>query len=167
MTGRCRKPYPRAMPHTHLDAVVVIQAPAQTVFDRMNDLSHFNDWNPFPSMDATTVSSHEGPASGPGAVFNYEGKRLGKGRMVICEVDAPRRIAIDMTFWRGGKATESKSAFLISEVAGGTEVHWTFDEQRGIGMFLLGKLLFDRMMTGTFASGLATLKQLVESEARG
>ena len=51
------------MPHTHLDASLTIDVPAQRVFDRMNDLSRFNDWNPFPSMDATTQSHHEGPAA--------------------------------------------------------------------------------------------------------
>ena len=44
-------------------------------------------------------------------------------------------------------------------------MHWTFDEDRGVGMFLLGKLFFDRMMTRTFSSGLETLKKRVESEA--
>ena len=154
------------MPHAHLDASVSIQAPAQAVFDRMNDLSRFNDWNPFPSLDPTTVSRHEGVAAGPGAVFHYEGKRLGKGRMEIASVDAPRRIDIDMTFWRGNAATHSKSAFVISEAGGATEVHWTFDEDRGLGMYVMGKLMFDRMMTGTFRSGLKKLKSLVESESR-
>ena len=152
------------MPHAHLAASIVINAPAQAVFDRMNDLGRFNDWNPFPSLDPTTVSRHEGPASGPGAVFHYEGKRLGKGRMEIASVDAPRRIDIHMTFWRGDDATHSKSAFVVSESGGSTEVHWTFDEERGLGMYVLGKLFFDRMMTGTFRGGLETLKSLLEKD---
>ena len=45
------------MPHTHLDASVSVNAPAPLVFDRMADLSRFNDWNPFPSMDPTTTST--------------------------------------------------------------------------------------------------------------
>jgi uncharacterized protein YndB with AHSA1/START domain len=155
------------MPHTHLDASISIQAPAQRVFDRMGDLSRFNDWNPFPSMDPTTTSSHEGPAFGPGAVFNYEGKRLGKGRMEITTVHAPHRIDIDMTFWRGHSETRSKAAFIFVGAGGVTEVHWTFDEDRGVGMYLLGKLFFDRMMTNTFRGGLETLKSLVEAESRG
>ena len=155
------------MPHAHLDASVSIQAPAQTVFDRMNDLSRFNDWNPFPAMDPTTVSRHEGAVAGPGAVFHYEGKRLGRGRMEITSIEAPRRIDIGMTFWRGETASHSKSAFVLSGTGGTTEVHWTFDEDRGIGMYLMGKLMFDRMMTGTFRKGLETLKSLVEAESRG
>ncbi|MFM6973659.1 MAG: SRPBCC family protein [Agromyces sp.] len=155
------------MPHAHLDATVHIAAPAQLVFDRMNNLSRFDDWNPFPSMDPTTTSSHEGPNAGPGAVFNYDGKRLGKGRMEIAGVDAPKRIDINMTFWRGSSASHSHSAFEIIEVNGGCDVHWTFDEDRGFAMFLMGKLMFDRMMTGTFTSGLQTLKSLVEAEAAG
>ncbi len=153
------------MPHTHLDAAIAIQAPPQVVFDRMGDLSRFNDWNPFPAMDPTTTSSHEGPASGPGAVFNYEGKRLGKGRMEVAAVNAPCRIDIHMTFWRGNRATRSKSAFVIVGAAGVTEVHWTFDEDRGFVMYLLGKLFFDRLMTSTFRSGLQKLKSIVEAES--
>jgi carbon monoxide dehydrogenase subunit G len=159
--------YRREMPHAHLDASILVSAPPQAVFDRMNDVSRFNDWNPFPLMDATTVSSHEGPASGPGAVFNYEGQRLGKGRMSIVEIDAPRRIDIAMTFWRGGSAHHAKSAFVLAETGGSTEVHWTFDEERGIGRYLMGKRMFRRMMTNTFRRGLETLKTGVEAEARG
>lgn len=133
----------------------------------MVDLSRFNDWNPFPSMDPTTVSRHEGPAAGPGAVFHYEGKRLGRGRMEIASVQAPHRVDIAMTFWQGEKPSHSRSAFVLEQNGAATEVHWTFDEDRGVGMYLLGKLLFDRMMTRTFAGGLQTLKSLVEREARG
>lgn len=158
--------YGRGVLHTHLDASISIQAPPHVVFDRMGDLSRFNDWNPFPSMDPTTTSSHEGPASGPGAVFTYEGKRLGRGRMEIATVSAPHRIDIDMTFWRGNSATRAKSAFVLVGAGSVTDVHWTFDEDRGVGMYLLGKLFFDRMMTGTFRGGLATLKSLVEAESR-
>lgn len=154
------------MPHAHLDASISIQAPAKAVFHRMSDLSRFNDWNPFPSMDPTTVSRHEGPAAGPGAVFHYEGKRLGKGRMEITAVDEPRRIDIAMTFWRGESATHSKSAFVLAASGAATDVHWIFDEDRGLGMYLLGKLMFDRMMTRTFHGGLETLKTLVEAESR-
>lgn len=153
------------MPHAHLEARATIRAPAQAVFARMSDLSRFNDWNPFPSMDATTVSRHEGPAAGRGAVFHYEGQRLGKGRMEIVAVDPPRRIDIDMTFWSGATASQAKSAFVIVEGGSCCEVHWTFDQHRGIGMHLMGKLMFDRMMTGTFSRGLDTLRTLVEEEA--
>lgn len=156
--------YTQGMPHAHLDASISIHAPPTVVFERMSDLSRFNDWNPFPSLDPTTVSRHEGPAAGPGAVFHYEGKRLGKGRMEIAAIDPPRRIDIQMTFWRGNSATNSKSAFVIEDVGGSSEVHWTFDEERGLGMYLMGKLMFDKMMTRTFQSGLETLKSLVEAD---
>jgi hypothetical protein len=53
---------------------------------------------------------------------------------------------------------------VLASRGASTEVHWTFDEDRGVGMYVMGKLLFDRMMTGTFRTGLATLKSLVEAE---
>jgi len=130
----------------------------------LRTFARFNDWNPFPAMDPTTTSRHEGPASGPGAVFEYEGKRLGKGRMEIAAVERPHRIAIAMTFWRGASPSHSTSAFVLEAKGDATEVHWTFDEDRGVAMYLMGKRMFDRMMTGTFRSGLETLKRLVEAE---
>jgi hypothetical protein len=51
-------------------------------------------------------------------------------------------------------------------VNGATEAHWTFDDDRSLVDYLMGKLFFDRMMTGTFRSGLEKLKSLVEAEAR-
>lgn len=152
------------MPQAHLDVSVHINASAKQVFDRMSDLSRFNDWNPFPAMDPTTVSRHEGPDSGVGAVFSYEGKRLGKGRMEIVSVDAPREIEIAMTFWRGKNESHSESAFVIVDApGGGVTVHWVVDEDRGALMWLMGRLVFDKMMSGTFTDGLTQLKELVET----
>jgi hypothetical protein len=77
----------------------------------------------------------------------------------------PQRIDIDMTFWRGNSATRSKSAFVIVGAGGVSEVHWTFDEDRGVGMYFMGKLFFDGMMADTFRRGLQRLKSLIEAES--
>lgn len=153
------------MPHAHIDVSLAINASAQTVFDRIQDLSRFNDWNPFPSMDPTAKSTNQGPDAGVGAIFNYQGDRMGKGRMEIVSVDAPRRLDFDMTFWnKKGVPDSATSAFEIVDGPGDTViVHWLFDQQRGFGMWLGGKLFFDRMMGGTFTKGLENLKVLVEA----
>jgi|GEM_PF-4362124 len=39
-----------------------------------------------------------------------------------------------------------------------------FDQERSLGMHLMGKLIFDRMMTKSLQSGLERLKSLVETE---
>jgi hypothetical protein len=85
--------------------------------------------------------------------------------MEITAVDPPHRIDIAMTFWRGDRPTRAASAFVLMDAGDQTEVHWTFDEDRGLGLYLLGKLVFDRMMTRTFRDGLTTLKALVEAES--
>ena len=153
------------MPHTHLDVSLTIDAPAQLVFDRMNDLSRFDDWNPFPEMDPSTTTQHSGAASGVGAVFSYEGKQLGQGRMEIVSVDEPHQIDVALTFWRNGKLTgHATSSFTVAEApGGGVDVHWTMDQERSLGLYLMGKLMFDRAMSGSFSRGLEKLKALVET----
>ena len=85
--------------------------------------------------------------------------------MEITAVDPPHRIDIAMTFWRGDRPTRAASAFVLTGAGDQTEVHWTFDEDRGLGLYLLGKLVFDRMMTRTFRDGLDVLKARVEAES--
>ena len=69
------------MPHAHIDVSVAINASAQTVFDRMQNLARLNEWNPFPEMDKTATSKHEGPDSGVGSIFTYEGKQGSAARL--------------------------------------------------------------------------------------
>jgi hypothetical protein len=115
-------------------------------------------------MDKTATSKHEGPDSGVGSIFTYEGKQLGKGRMEIVSVDAPRQVDIKMTFWQGDKEQGGTSAFVIADGPGDSViVHWVFDQDRGFGMWLAGKVMFDRMMGGTFTKGLQKLKVLIET----
>jgi len=127
----------------------------------------YDGWKPFPSMDQPAVSRHEGPAVGPDAVFQYEGKRLGKGRTEITSMQAPHDVDIVMTFLRGDTAMHAQSAFFIHGTGDSSDVHWTLDEDRGVALSVMGALMFDRMMTRTFEGGLRALKALIESDARG
>jgi len=45
-----------------------IAAPAQALFEQVNDHHNFNKWNPFLKLDPNVKNTYSGPDSGVGAV---------------------------------------------------------------------------------------------------
>lgn len=145
-----------------LQTSIVINAPAKRVFDVMLDLNQFDNWNPFKVMDASSISTVTQSKPGVGSTYDYEGKRIGKGRMVITQATKPSLIASDMTFMNR-KTETAKVEYRITEETSGTLVTWYMQGSRGLGQRVMVKLLnLDKMMGQTFAKGLEQLKRYVE-----
>jgi uncharacterized protein YndB with AHSA1/START domain len=139
-----------------------ISAPIQTVFDVMSDFAQFNEWNPFPSMDPSTVSTVGDPSTGVGATYSYVGKRIGNGKMAITALESPTLISIQMNFGAPSPAV-AEVEYRLREKDGGTEVTWFMTGTRGLMDRVMNKVLkLDVMMTGHFADGLSRLKAFLE-----
>jgi uncharacterized protein YndB with AHSA1/START domain len=80
------------------------------VFDTLNGFARFKDWNAIPLRDAKMKSKISGPASGVGAMFEYDSEesQVGKGSWKIVEVVPNEKIVIDIDNDRHGanKRTE-------------------------------------------------------------
>ena len=140
---------------------MVIEATPAKVHEVLNDLGRLDDWNPFLSMDKTVTFSLSEKTVGPGAIFDYQGKRIGKGRMEIIS-SGPTRIGFTMTFFN--KKTEvAKCEYLLEPEFEGTRVTWTMAGERDLKMQIIGKFLnLDKMMTNNFNNGLKVLKAVIE-----
>src|SRR6266705_3643152 len=63
-----------------------IAAPAQALFEQVNDHHNFNKWNPFLKLDPNVKNTYSGPDSGVGAVCSWDGnKDIGAGSATIIE----------------------------------------------------------------------------------
>jgi len=143
-----------------------INAPINDVFEVMNDLDQLNAWSPFVAMDKTVTSTVSTPAKGVGAVYSWDGKRIGKGTMTITSATKPHRIAMDMVF-NNNKTTTALSEYLLTENDDSTSVTWAMSGERTTGMWLMATVLgMDTMMKKNFADGLSSLKKLVESKQK-
>ena len=150
-----------------LQTSVVINAPAKKIFDLMLDLNRFDDWNPFMTMDPTTTTKVTQSKPGPGSLYEYEGKRIGRGQQVVLSADKPNVIVSEMSFFGKKKTNTAIIEFRIQEESAGTLVTWYMEGERGLGGKFMGTVLgFDKMMGKSFASGLESLKTLMESEKK-
>lgn len=146
-----------------IERSVRIQADADRIKPLINDMQRFNTWNPFARKDPAMKGSYRGPASGPGAAYDFDGNRnVGKGSIQIVEPTGPGRVSmtLDMT---APMACHNLIDFSLAPQGAATDVTWTMT---GPCPFL-GKLMgvifnMDKMVGRDFENGLASLKTLAE-----
>jgi hypothetical protein len=144
-----------------------IAAPSQVVYGYVHDLRAMESWSPFAKMDPAQVNTYSGPASGVGAVCEWAGGRAGRGRMTIVGAEPDRGVDLKLEFFEPMEAT-NRARFTLVPVDGATRVTWSMEGRNGF----LGKAValfmdMDRMVGGEFEKGLASMKTLAESVARG
>src|SRR5689334_12374414 len=76
-----------------------MSAPAADVFAQVNDFHKWEAWSPWAKLDPAAKNTFDGPASGVGAGFAWEGNdKVGVGRMTITESKPAERVAIKLEF---------------------------------------------------------------------
>jgi hypothetical protein len=139
---------------------ILIEATPAKVHEVLNDLGRLDDWSPFAAMDKTVTSKVSEKSFGPGATYDYVGKRIGKGRMEIIS-SGPDCIRATMTFMN--KKTEiANTEYRLEPEFEGTRVTWVMSGARDLMGHLIGTLVFDKMMAKNFADGLKVLKAIIE-----
>jgi len=146
-----------------VERAIDIAASADRVFPRINDFHQWGAWSPWENKDPALKRSYDGPASGKGAVYGWEGnKNVGSGRMEILEAQAPSKILIKLDFLKPFEAHNTAEFTMLPQGAG-TRLTWVM---RGPAPFM-SKLMqvfmsLDRMIGKDFETGLANLKKLAE-----
>lgn len=140
---------------------VAINAPPAKVYALANGMRAFNLWNPFEKMDPG-MGQHSGPETGPGSKYAWKSKRLGEGSMTVLEAAPASRVNIDLEFikpFAGNNLVE----FTIVPQGGGSLFTWTMSGKSAFIPKVMSLFVSnDKMIGGTFESGLADLKALAE-----
>ena len=106
-----------------------IAAPAQTLFEQVNDHHNFNKWNPFLKMDPNVKNTFSGPDSGVGAACSWDGnKDIGAGSATITESKPGELVRMRMDWIRpmAGVATVD---FIFKPEGDKTVVTWAMYER--------------------------------------
>jgi len=142
---------------------ITIAAPAERVFEQVNDFHAWAGWSPWEKMDPAMNRTYGGPGSGVGSTYAWQGnKKVGEGRMTIERSERPRVIGIKLEFLKPWTAT-NVATFTFEPVAGGTKVTWAMDGCNGFAGKAFGMVMnFDKMVGADFERGLAAMKANVE-----
>ncbi len=142
-------------------------APPAAVFSQVNDFHKWEAWSPWAKMDPDAKSTFEGPSSGRGAKFHWDGnKNVGAGNMTIVESRPNDRICIDLVFIRPF-AGKSDTLFTFKPEDGKTNVTWTMSGRNNFIAKAIGLVMnCDKMVGGQFEQGLANMRASVESKPK-
>jgi hypothetical protein len=141
---------------------VSINAPAENIFPFINDFRNWVDWSPWEKMDPELKRSFGGAASGQGSVYEWEGQKVGKGRMEIAKISPPTNILINLDFLKPLEA-HNIAEFTLEPRGNSTTVTWAmYGPSPYIAKIMHIFFSMDSMVGKQFETGLANLKTIAE-----
>ena len=152
-----------------------IEAPAEVAFAQLDNFKSWAAWSPWEKRDPAMKRAFEGPASGVGAGYSWEGnKDVGQGRMTITDSKPPRggsgetaRVSIRLEFIKPFASVASSEFTVKPESALASTVSWVMEGHNNLMGKAFGVFMnMDKMIGGDFEAGLASLKTVAEAEAR-
>jgi uncharacterized protein YndB with AHSA1/START domain len=144
-----------------------IAAPAAAVFAQVNDFHNWQAWSPWEKMDPAMKRTYEGAPVGRGAIYAWVGnKEVGEGRMTVTESRPNELIRIKLEFVKPFRAT-NVAEFSFEPRGDQTAVTWTMTGEKNFLTKAIHLFMnIDRMVGGSFETGLAQMKALVEGVRR-
>ena len=140
-----------------------IKAPPARIFPLITDLHAWQGWSPWEKIDPALQRTYGGPASGPGAAYEWSGnKNVGKGRMEIIDQSPPSRVVIRLDFLEPF-AGHNTAEFILQPAGEATTVTWAMYGPNTLIAKVMGLFFsMDAMIGAQFEQGLATLKAEAE-----
>ena len=134
------------------------------MFPHVNDFHLWQEWSPWAKRDPNCEIAYDGPDSGEGARFAWNGnKEVGEGRMTIIESTPHKINRNQLEFLRPFKATNT-AEFTFEPVGTGTKVTWSmFGKNNFMGKIFSLIVDCDKMVGKDFEQGLATMRRVAES----
>jgi ribosome-associated toxin RatA of RatAB toxin-antitoxin module len=146
-----------------IERSVTIAAPADVVFDQVNDLKKNEAWSPWMKNDPSLQITYSGPETGKGATSTWTSKKSGNGSQTITESVPGKSINTYLDFGQMGNA---QGAWAFSEAGGSTKVTQSMSGDAGKNPFKhLMNLAMDKMIGKYFEQGLNSLKDVSEKRA--
>ena len=142
----------------------MVTAPPKPIFEQVNDFHKWHAWSPWTSRDPKMKESYEGPKSGVGAKYSWDGNaEVGTGHMTITESDPNKKIRIKLEYTKPYRETKDAEFTFLTE-GQQTVVTWSQSGQshflaKAYGLFVS----IDKMVGGEFETGLDRLKAIAEA----
>ncbi|KFE64045.1 SRPBCC family protein [Hyalangium minutum] len=143
-----------------------IQAPAAIPFAMVNDFHRWAVWSPWEKLDPAMTRTFTGADTGLDAMYEWDGKEVGAGRMTILESKPAEQIRIRLEFLRPFEA-QNTTTFTFTPEGSGVTVSWRMEGRNGFIVKAFSLFVnMDQAIGKDFEAGLANLKAAAETEAK-
>ena len=146
------------MPKIQVKRSVLINSPADKVYQVICDFNHWTSWSPWLIMEPEAkVEVAEDAKS-----YSWEGSRVGSGKMKISDEKENQELKIDLNFLKPWKSYAAVK-FELNPKADQTELTWYMDSSLPFFMFWMKKQM-EAYVGNDYERGLALLKDYVEDD---
>lgn len=145
----------------------VINAPAEYVFEEINNLEKWPGWSYWNTLDPNMEVVYGEQKSGTGASYEWKGNSdVGEGKLVITESKPNESVACDLFFMEAEEA--SKAVYQLEPAEGGTKLTMSFDTDFGMNPIMrwMGVAMFPSEMNKAFDYNFAKLKEIAEAKPK-
>ncbi len=101
---------------------MVIQAPPEVIFNKVNDLKSWESWGPWNKEDGAVTFTYAEKTSGEGASYSWDGDM--SGSLTTTKVIPNKEIQQDVTLETPAGERHPNMYWTFEKVEGGTEVTW-------------------------------------------
>jgi uncharacterized protein YndB with AHSA1/START domain len=140
-------------------------APPADVFAQVNDFHNWEAWSPWAKLDPEAKTAYDGPTSGEGSKFSWDGNsNVGTGSMTIVASQPDERIRIKLDFVRPLAGT-SNVEFTFKPQGDQTTVTWSMAGKNSFFAKAIGLVMdCEEMCAEQMDLGLAGIKSIVEKK---
>lgn len=148
-----------------IDRSLTMAAAPAAVFEQVNDFHKWDAWSPWVKIDPHCKVSFEGPSSGQGAIFRWDGNDdVGQGSMTILESKPNELVRIRLDFLKP-MANTATTELTFKPEGDKTVTTWSMYGKRGfVGKAVCSLMNMEKMVGGKYEEGLASMKQIVEAK---
>ncbi len=146
----------------HVEKTTFIKRPVEYIMQRIADLNYYSRWNPWQQSDPTAKSKITGTAASPGHKYEWEGKKVGVGRLTLLSLDQ-KHIYFDLEFFKPWKA-KARDNWLFEPWGDGNETKVTWQNSGDLPYpiaRLMGPMI-NKNLNHQFVKGLENLKKMCE-----
>ena len=153
--------------HYEIERSTTINAPANIVYDQVNDFHKWEAWSPWAKLDPNMKQEYLGAPVGVGAIYKWAGNnQVGEGKMTITMSIPPNFTRIKLEFIKPFAAI-SYTDFNFTQQGDQTLVKWKMmGDNNFLGKAFSLVMNMDKTVGPDFERGLAQLKVVSESAAK-
>lgn len=146
---------------------IAVGAPPEAIMPMIDDFHRWTGWSPWEKLDTDLKRTYAGADNGLGAIYAWEGKKAGAGRMEIVGITPPHLVSIKLDFTRPFKAS-NMAEFSLRPEAGGTIVTWSMTGRQTLVSRIMSIFFsMDRLVGKDFETGLSNIRQNAEHQETG
>lgn len=141
---------------------IEINASVSKVFNTVLDFEQGRDWSPWSQTETKHTSQITGDTKKVGAVFAWQGRRTGEGKMEHKEIIKNEYILDELRFFKPWKSTDQASWQFEKVGTRKTKVTWNMHGSLPFFLFFMKKMMIG-MISENYERGLRMLKEYVET----